>query len=84
MVEDEGDVLDFPDPSTLVFNNLEVSWSTYLLLESTKSGMGGWTSPPFSGGWLEQPDWMLQDLLLLKYLTRIAENQKKASGADKS
>ncbi len=75
LVEEE-ETLDFPEPSEISFYDKETSWKVFLLLESTK-GMGGWSAPPISGGWLEQPDWLMGDLMMWKYLVQIGENQKR-------
>ena len=53
-------------PESIYLNNLEVSWRVFLLLESTRDEYRNWRHLPFKGGVLDQPAWLMDDLLALK------------------
>ena len=48
------------DEETIWLNDLERSWKVWTFLEAT-----GWRFLPFPGGLLDQPDWLLRDLMTI-------------------
>ena len=49
-------------------------------LESTRSPMTGqWSFLPFAGGWADQPDWLIHDLLLISEYSQMIKDQLKPS-----
>jgi hypothetical protein len=64
------------DEETIWLNDLERSWKVWTLLEAT-----GWRHLPLPGGLLDQPDWLLSDLMTI---TAISERARKQVQSDES
>lgn len=51
-------------------NDLERSWKIWTLLEAT-----GWKFLPYAGGVMEQPDWLLSDLMTIAAISERVRKQ---------
>jgi hypothetical protein len=60
-----------------------VSWRIFQILEATRDEYGNWRHLPFAGGVLNQPGWLLDDLLALKSVSRKFESQLEKKHKEK-
>lgn len=50
----------------------EVSWQVYKLMEALD-----WKFLPYAGGLLDQPEWLIHDLLVISWRKRVVEEMLK-------
>ena len=66
------------------FYDMEASWSVYEKMEAFADGYGAWRFLPHPGGLLEQPEWLMEDLLTWRWLANKVKKQQEAQKKDAS
>lgn len=75
------DWLEDEDDADWRLVNREASWRIWRFMEATRDGMSGqWSFLPEKGGWLDQPQWLVEDLTKISERSQIIKEQLMPAG----